>query len=183
MSRLIFIGIFLFLKIAANSQIEKGYWMIGGAASLRSSHYDLGNGSSSRQSIVQLSGDVGHFFFDKFAAGLKPGYNRTATNSPHNVVNTFNIGPFVRYYLLSKEKYVNIFSELCYQYGITKNSQTSASTTGNSFTGAIGCAAFFNSSVALEFTLAYSAFSYNNTGNVKSVIAGIGFHFHLEKED
>lgn len=171
-----------FFTISSFCQITKNNWMVGGAASLRSSNYDLGGGATSKQSVVQLSGDVGYFIFDKFVTGLKPGYNRTATKNPHNIVSTYNIGPFLRYYFLPKEKYVNIFSELSYQYGVTKNNQISSNTKSNNLTGTAGCAIFFNSSVALEFTLGYSAFSYNNSGNVKSVIAGIGFHFHLEKE-
>lgn len=155
--------------------------MIGGAASFKSSKYDFG-GVSSKQTISQLSGDVGYFIIDKFAAGLKVGYSRSEVNSPHNIVNTYEIGPLVRYYFLPTEKYVNIFSELSYQYGLMKTNQ-GVSQDSNNFSGILGCAAFFNSSVALEFTLGYSYYLYNNNaGKINNVIAGIGFHFHLEKE-
>ncbi len=170
----------------ADCQITKGNWMIGGAASFKSSKYDFG-GVSSKQTLVQLSGDVGYFIIDKFAIGLKLGYERTGINGSSNPLNnvnanTYNIGPFARYYFLPAEKYVNIFSELSYQYGLMKTSQ-GASQNSNNFSGLVGCAAFFNSSVALEFTLGYSSYLYNNNaGKVNNVIAGIGFHFHLEKE-
>lgn len=165
----------------ADCQITKGNWMIGGAASFMASKYDLG-GVSSKQTVAQLSGDVGYFIVDKLAAGLKPGYGRSETNSPHNVVNTYAIGPFVRYYFLPTERHVNIFSELSYQYGLKKTNQ-GISQNSNNLSGVLGCAAFFNSSVALEFTVGYSSYLYNNNaGKVNSVIAGIGFHFHLEKE-
>lgn len=165
----------------AQSQIAKSNWLIGGTASLRSSNYDVGTGITDKQIIVQLSGDVGYFIIDKFAVGLKPGYSRTETKSPHNIVNTYNIGPFIRYYFLPKEKFVNVFSELSYQYGLTKSNQ-GVSQNSNNISAIAGCAVFFNSSVALEFTLGYSSFSYNTSGNVKSIMAGIGFHFHLEKD-
>lgn len=171
----------ILLTTNVKSQINKNNWMIGGAASLRSSKYDVGGGATNKQFIVQLSGDVGYFIIDKFAAGLKPGYSRTETNSTHNIVNTYNIGPFIRYYFLPKEKYVNLFSEFGYQYGKTKTNQ-GVSQNSNNLSAIAGCAVFFNSSVALEFTLGYSSFSYNTSGNVKSLISGIGFHFHLEKE-
>jgi hypothetical protein len=170
----------------ADSQITKGNWMIGGAASFKSSKYDYG-GVSLKQTIAQLSGDVGYFVIDKLAIGLKPGYEKTGTKGNSNPlndvnVNSYNIGPFARYYFLPVEKYVNIFSELSYQYGLMKTSQE-VSQNSNNFSGVLGCAAFFNSSVALEFTLGYSHYLYNNNaGKVNSVIAGIGFHFHLEKE-
>ncbi len=168
----------------ADCQITKDNWMIGGAASFRSSKY---NGASTKETNSQLSGDVGYFIVDKLAIGLKLGYEETGTKGNSNPindmnVNTYNIGPFVRYYFLPAEKYVNIFSELSYQYGLMKTSQ-GVSQNSNNYSGVLGCAAFFNSSVALEFTLGYSYYLYNNnTGKVNNVIAGIGFHFHLEKE-
>jgi hypothetical protein len=177
---LLFLIFFTFYN-NANSQITKGNWMIGGAASFKSSVYGHG-AASSKQTIVQLSGDVGYFVIDKFAAGLKPGYSRTETNNPHIVVNTYEIGPFLRYYFLPEDAPVNIFPQLSYQYGWMKTNQ-GVKQNSNDFSGILGCAVFFNTSVALEFTLGYSHYLYNNnTGKVNNVIAGIGFHFHLEKE-
>lgn len=176
---LLFVVVFNFYN-QADCQIMEGNWMIGGVASFKSSKYDLG-GVSSRQTIAQLSGDVGYFIINKLAAGPKFGYSRTEVNSRHNVVNTYEICPFVRYYFLPAEKYVNIFSELSYQFGLAKSNQ-GVSQNSNNFSWLVGCAAFFNSSVALEFTLGYSSYLYNNNaGKVNNVIAGIGFHFHLEK--
>ncbi len=155
--------------------------MMGGGASFRSAKYEFG-GVTTIQTTAQLSGDVGYFILDKFSTGLKPGYSRTETDRPHNIANTYVIGPFVRFYFLQPEKYVNIFSELGYQYGITMTNQ-GVKENSNNFSGLLGCAAFFNSNVALEFTLGYSSYLYNNNrGKVNSVVAGVGFHFHLENE-
>lgn len=184
--RIYLIVIIVFAANYANCQLTKGNWMIGGGASFRSSKYETNTSAYSKQTLVNLSGDVGYFIIDKLAIGLKPGYERTGTKGNSNPlndinVNTYNIGPFARYYFLDAEKYVNIFSEVSYQYGIMKTSQ-GVSQNSNNFSGVLGCAAFFNSSVALEFTLGYSSYLYNNnSGKVKSIIAGIGFQFHLEK--
>lgn len=181
MKRITLLTSFCFLTFICYSQITRDNWLLGGAASFRASKYALG-GVSSKQNIVNLSGDVGYFIIDKFAVGLKPGYSRTETNSPHNISNTYEIGPFVRYYFLPVERYVNIFSDLSYQYGFLKTNQ-GVKQNSNNFSGLLGCAAFFNRSVALEFTVGYSSYLYNNNaGKVNSVIAGIGFHFYLEKE-
>lgn len=167
----------------AHSQITKGNWMIGGSASFRSSNYERVAGFPSKQTLVQLSGEVGYFIIDKLPIGLKPGYDRTEAYNPHNVINTYSIGPFARYYFLPVDRYANIFSEISYQYGITKTNQTSFANNNKNFSGVAGLAVFFNTSVALEFTLGYSVYLYNyNSGKVKSIIAGIGFHFHLEKD-
>ena len=160
--------------------------MIGGGASFRSSKYEAP--VSSTEIVAQLSGDVGYFVIDKLSIGLKPEYERNEVkeNTNHQIINTYRLGPFVRYYLLPNEKYVNMFSEISYQYGITNTNQISSTTKSNKLSGLLGCAVFFNSSVALEFTLGYSSYRYSadsfaNTGRVKSVIAGIGFQFYLEK--
>lgn len=168
----------------ASSQITKTNWMIGGAASFRSSNYEEAAGVTSKQIIVQLSGNVGYFLIDKLTVGLKPEYERTEVkqNANHQVVNTYGLGPFVRYYYLPVDRYVNIFSELSYQYGIIKTNQSSSTNNSNKLSGLAGCAVFFNSTAALEITVGYSSFSYNTSGNVKSLIAGLGFQFHLENE-
>ena len=116
---------------------------------------------------------------------MKPSYDRTEITGYSNVtVSSYSLGPFARYYFLPSDKYVNIFSELSYQYGITKTSQSSSSFNNNKISGIVGCSAFFNTSVGLEFTLGYSSYLYsNNSAKVKSIIAGIGFHFYLEKKD
>ncbi len=181
-SILLFFIAFIFYN-NAHSQITKGNWMIGGAASFRSSDYENVAGFPSKQTLLQLSGEVGYFIIDKFALGLKPGYDRTEGNNPRKIVNNYSVGPFARYYFLPVDRYVNIFSELSYQHGIQKTNQTSFVNNNNDFSGVGGLPFFLILSVALEFTLGYSVYLYNyNSGKVKSVIAGIGFHFHLEKD-
>ena len=155
--------------------------MIGGGAFFRSSQYE--GQLNDRQILAEFSGDIGYFIIDKFTIGLKPSYDRTETKGSSNViVSSYGLGPFVRYYFLPSDKYVDIFSELSYQYGITKTNQSSSSVNSNKISGIVGCSAFFNTSVGVEFTLGYSSYMYaNNSAKVKSIIAGIGFQFYLEK--
>ncbi len=175
---------FTLLLSAFNStaQLDKKTWLVGGNASFRSSKYNEAGGLNSKQTLVNLNGNTGYFILDKLPIGVKPGYSRTVVNDfQKDVTNIYIIGPFVRYYFLQKENSLNVFSELSYQYGITKTNQ-GVKQNSNNFSGTGGCAVFFNNSVALEFTLGYSTFLYNdNKGKVNSVIAGIGFQFHLTK--
>ena len=164
------------------SQLEKKTWLVGGDANYRKSNYETNGGLPSKGSNAQLNGNVGNFIIDKLVFGLKFSYNRIEGFNPNYVVNTYSLGPLVRYYLLQNEKNVNIFTEISYQYGLSKNSQNSSSNKSNDLQGYVGCAAFFNSSVALEFKLGYSNYGYNNSSTVKSLLANIGFQFHLQKE-
>lgn len=166
-----------FIFCYADGQITQGNWLIGGSGSLNSARYNINVGTSI-QTNIQLSGDVGYFVFDKLVFGLKPGYSSILVNSPVSKVISYDFGPFTRYYFLDREKTVNVFSELAYQYGITKSNSNSDNR--NRYSGNIGCVIFFNTAVALEFSVGYSYLLYNNnSGNVKYITSGIGFHFHL----
>lgn len=169
----------------ANCQLTKKNWLIGGVASFSSSKYEGTGTTNEKQVLIQLDGNIGYFIVDKFTVGLKPGYQRTETTGfVHKVVNTYAIGPFARYYFLPQENYINIFAEANYQYGLLKTNENPNTTNSNKITGLAGCSIFFNSSVALELTMGYSHFLYSaNSTKVKSIIAGIGFQFHLEKEN
>lgn len=170
----------------AHSQITKENWLIGGSASY-SSLKNKGNGIPNDNQIeIQLSGNVGYFFLDKFVGGLKPVFESnkvvngsTATNSS----GIYELGPFLRYYFLPADSHVNILSEISYKYGITPSSGN-PTLHSNNISGLIGCEVFFNQSVGVEFTIGYSSLKYTkSTGSVNTIIAGIGFQFHLEKDN
>lgn len=164
------------------SQLSEGNFLVGGSASLNSSKYNLPGGGSSNLSSAILSGDIGYFIGDKFVIGLNPGYSKSTVNSPYTNVEYFDIGPFLRYYILNIEKTVNIFSEFKYQFGFTKTNQNTESSNRNKFGSNAGVAVFFNSAVALEFSLGYEFLKYNNnSGSLNTVNSSIGFHFHLIK--
>jgi hypothetical protein len=170
----------LFLTHVIHAQITKSYWLVGGSGSFSSTGNNRVGGN--KESRVQVAGDIGYFVVDKLALGLKPGFFRLKNRGDFGVikVNTYNIGPFVRYYFLSPEKALNLFTELGYDFG-KNTSNNLESRSFNEFLGTAGVAAFFNSSVALEFTLGYSSFGYNTSGRTNSVLAGIGFHYHCKR--
>lgn len=99
----VFVSVFAY---DSNSQIEKRNWIVGGIASYRSSEYNEVAGLTSKQIIFQLSGNLGYYFINKFAIGIKPEYDRTEVkqNANHQVVNSYGLGPFVRYYYLPIKK-------------------------------------------------------------------------------
>jgi hypothetical protein len=142
MKKITLITLSVFLLTKADSQITKRNWMIGGSGSFRSSKYETTNSVYQKQILLNLSGNVGYFIIDKLPVGLKPVYERIeAKGFDRTVVNVYALGPYARYYFLPSDKYVNIFSELSYQYGITKTNQGST-TNSNNLSGLIGCAAF-----------------------------------------
>lgn len=169
----------------AYSQLTKEYWLIGGGASYSSLKNKREGIPNSNQIQIQLSGNVGYFFLDKFVGGLKPVFesDKVVNGSTSVLYNIYELGPFLRYYFLPADSHVNILSEVFYQYGI--NTSTGNPTLhSNNISGLIGCEAFFNQSVGIEFTIGYSSLKYTkSTGSVNTIIAGIGFQFHLEKDN
>lgn len=169
-------------------QITKGNWLVGGAASFSSlkNTSDVITIDKSDQIQIVFAADIGYFFLDKFVAGIKPGVESSkVVSGPIDLSGKiYEAGPFVRYYFLPTDnRYINILSEISYQYGI-KSGNRFSTVHSNSISGLIGCEAFFNESVGIEFTIGYSSLKYaESPGTLNTIIAGIGFQFHLKKND
>jgi hypothetical protein len=172
----------LFISLFANSQITQGNWLVGGNASFTSTEYNSSASTKQKFTTLLISPAIGYFIADKFAAGLKLSFNSVDQITFSNLKQQyFSVGPYCRYYFLPTEKQANLFVEGNYQYAINISpSVPNQSSSIYSFSS--GAAVFFNSSVAIEFTIGYSAISFHGYSGVNSsLIAGIGFQFHLHK--
>lgn len=118
---------------ALQAQINKGQWMVGGAASFiyRNSKVTFKEGFISQDMTnLQLSPQAGYFVANKFCIGLRPGFIAAKVNIKSN--ETFNgstdllstiskgtelsIAPFVRYYFLPAANKVNLLADISYGY-------------------------------------------------------------------
>lgn len=172
----------------ANCQITKDNWMVGGNANFAFSNAS-GGGNDSKTTNLSLAPNIGYFFIDKFAGGVRLSFNRDHIKyGPSNNFSTFrtySIGPFVRYYFLDVDKQYNILIEGSYQFGNEKIETTNS--TSNNSTNIISFSAgpviYFNSSVGIEFLLNYSStgtIGYKGRGNSFGI--SIGLQIHLEKD-
>lgn len=186
------ISLFLLISFSvAKSQIDKAIWLVGGSGSFSSTKNTFNSPNYSQTSDVvgiKISPNIGYFIFEKFAIGLRPSFSKdkaqvTTAAGGYTNVNRFEIGPFVRYYFLNKEKPYNILTDISYQTGLY--AFRSDKGTNNTFSASVGQVIYFNSSVGLEFLLGY----YRRNEKVKEVFEtmqqgfqiGIGFQIHLEK--
>ena len=186
------ITVFTFFTVNAYSQIEKGSLMVGGSANFSSANYSAPAIANYTQTNWQISADAGYFFFNKFAAGLKPGYteiinsNLAAADGSRNSSSVFNIGPFIRYYFLNSKNRINIFGEVDYQYQYQYNTNKTdaysldSHDSHNAYSIEAGPVVYLNPNVDVEFSIGYSITKYN-TGGTKSntVQVGIGFQIYL----
>ena len=168
-----------------NGQITKGNWMVGGNGMFSSQIEDNPSFNNVKATIFKLSPNVGYFFIDKFAAGIKPeiGSNKLEYNAIVSKSNSFALGPFLRYYFLDVEKQFNLFGETSYQF-----SQISGNNVGarnqNAFTLSAGSVIYFNSSVGLEFALNYRLLNIPKEDvSAKTFFVTAGFQIHLERDN
>ncbi len=145
------------LSIAmVSAQTEKGTYLLGGGASFQTSD---GN------SAFTLSPNVGYFFINNFAAGLR--LSVYATDGYH----AYTVGPFARYYFGTSTS-GKFFGQAGINVGGAKNTDSEVGVGVG-----VGYALFLNKSIALE-TAAY----YDKTGHSKGLFTlGVGFQIHLRK--
>lgn len=182
----------LLFSCKTNGQLTKGNWLVGGSGSFSSSKNTYLNGTyyqTSDVTDIKISPNIGYFPVDKFAIGIKPSFSKNKANvtTPGGAstnVNRFEVGPFARYYFLSKEGRYNLLSEINYQYGIYRFRPDKGNI--NTFSFFLGPVIYFNNVAGLEFLLGY----YNRSEKVegsfdthqKGFQLALGFQVHLEKD-
>ena len=173
--------------VVSKAQITKGNWLIGGDI-----HYsktklvsDLGGYT---ETDINAIGNVGYFFIDKLAAGIRPNlfFSKTKYNNSSGSTRS-EIGPFFRCYFLPKDQTVNLFLDGSYSYGwsrVKNNNITTNKVSSNNFSIMGGPTFFLNSSVAIELSVGYSTTKFNDGVHSKRSIitSGVGLQFYLEKE-
>ena len=183
----LFFFIVLATVLTTNAQITKGNWMAGGDASFFSNKSESEsnlNPNVTETSYLILTPNIGYFFMDKLSGGISFNFNFV---EPFESVNSQSYGfnPFMRYYFLDRDKLVNVFSQINYHVGFGKNGSGTSSKT-NGYGVKLGSSLFFNSSVALEFSLNYNktknTLDGNNTRNIRQFLIGLGLQIHLIKK-
>jgi hypothetical protein len=161
--------------VFAQSNIQKGDWMVGGSASFSSQKF---KGVEGTTTSFEISPDAGYFFANQFAGGLSLAYT-SAKESGSDAVSAVAVAPFVRYYFLPAEQKVNVFAQGSYAFGSAKAGGESASVNGYSFVA--GPSIFLTPATALEIGVGYTSLggkayegTRNNTFGVK-----VGFQIHL----
>lgn len=177
----------LFVCSQVFSQITKGNWLIGGNVNFSRTKLSNDLGGYTETDIDAL-GNVGYFFIDKFAGGIRPDlfFSKTNYNTASGSTRS-DIGPFLRYYFLTQEQKVNLFLDASYAYGwssVKNNNVVTNKVSSNSFSIMGGPTVFLNSSVAVEFSIGYSSTKFNDGIHSKRGIltSGLGLQFYLEKE-
>ena len=169
----ILIAILFLISLTTYAQITKGNWMFGGNGAFKN-YETTSMGISEKGTSFNLNPNIGYFIIDKLAIGTSA---QLSINSKFN--SAIGFGPFVRYYILEKEKLYNIFSEVSYNIfqGIK-----SGDTKFETYNIKVGAVYFLTSSVGIEVALNYSNQKSNQDYQNKEIGLLVGFQIHLEKK-
>ncbi len=195
----LFFALFYF-SICCKAQLDKGTWLVGGNGSFNSSKktftadYILPSGVAYYQiTSVKLSPNIGYFFTDKFAGGVKVSLdwfkqiqNINGIGGGVNNNLTIDYGLFSRYYFLNRDNQLNFLIDGAYQIGNARLGNYKGER--KNYMIMVGPAIFFNSSVSIEFLSGYiyqsekirdNALTYDDIK--KGFQFNIGLQIHLKK--
>jgi hypothetical protein len=182
MKKILLLLSFFAIASVLSAQVQQKNWLLGGSASFY--HDKYGN---EKETGLTVSPDVGYFFIDKLAGGLRVNLS-TWTNKEEGYNDykgtDFSIAPFVRYYFLPARQKINIFAEGSYQYGTHTYDYggESGKQTENVHTFAFqaGPAIFFTPHTALEITVGYNNEKWESDDDAThSIQMAVGFQIHF----
>jgi hypothetical protein len=177
MKKVIFLLLVIVVSNQVAAQIKKGQWLAGGNVNWTTSFNSYGNST-----VIKIMPDVGFFFLDKLAGGLK--INHTIVLPSHDSsysYSEFGFSPFLRYYFLPAANTINVFAEVAYGWGgFYYNEYDVISHQWSVF---VGAAFFLNRHVALEAALNYTNITEQNhlNGYPKTLGLNFGFQVYLGK--
>ncbi len=166
----------------SKAQLLKNTWMLGGNLSFASTKYNSANYTPPTYTnvIVDINPNVAYFIANNFNVGIKTSFNKLIRVSDGASYTSYRVGPSCRYYFLNDENRINFLTEFGYRFGLEKGTSGQSST--NTYAGGLGCVAFFNSSVGIEFMVNYISDKFNDyTGRNNTIQLALGLQVHLIK--
>lgn len=177
--RILFLFLLLLISISLNAQITKGNWLVGGDVSFSYSKSKPDSSVDSEAFEIDLSPNIGYFFFNKLAVGSQFDFlvSRYKSDTGNSNFETLFLSPFIKYYFLDNEKILNPFIESSYRFSLQNENKS------KQFSAKGGLAIFVNNSVAYEVFLNYLNYTtHNRYAGSHSLLLGFGIQVHLKKQ-
>lgn len=181
MKKVLFVTLFAASASVAFAQnhIGKGAWMVGGTAGFSSTK--MGDVKSS---TTELAPNVGYFFINQLAGGLRANISNTTDEmgTTEGKTNAYTIAPFVRYYILPASQKINIFADASYGFGKSTNKVGTIESEMKMSHWSImaGPAIFLSPSTALQLSIGYGSTKYEDVDDAQTNLnIGVGFQIHL----
>jgi hypothetical protein len=145
-----------------NPNIQNGNMLFDLYGNFQSSKYkDIDNSKTTR---FRFNTDIGYFFMDKFAGGIRLDYSSTKPETQNDAYTSFQVAPYVRYYAFPKTNKVNLYGDVSYGFG----SEGEADKESFNYFGVMaGPSVFLNQHTALEGTLNYRTYGGDAFGDYR----------------
>jgi hypothetical protein len=185
MKKIALLQFFIVTPFLLYAQLDKRNWLVGGNTSFTRTKYNSEAGQKNLGYEFRVNPNIGYFVKEKLPVGLRfpiwSGGTKAQGTGKYSRYTDLNLGPFIRYYILSSDNPYNLVTEVCYLYGETiGNTQKSSK---NTFSFSAGPVVYFTSSAGLELLVSYSKTHISNfAGDNNSIIFNLGFQFHLERD-
>lgn len=177
MKKVLFAALLTIASQTIFAQINKGQWLVGGNANFESASF--GDNDQFKYTSFSFSPNVGHFFINNFAGGVRLSFDHTKYKQAEDASSSFLFAPFVRYYFLPTANKVNLFADGSYGFGSMKDGESESF---NQFAISAGPAVFLSPNTALEFSLQYASAggdAYGGDDRMNRFGVNVGFQIHL----
>jgi hypothetical protein len=179
------ITLIVFLSIAAQAQVERGRYLLGGNVDISSAYQGRNSGFN-----MSLTPSFGAFVVKGFAIGVRYSFgissSKTWSDSRAEYVSvtsfTSGIGPLFRYYIGKKPLKGLISANVNYLTSVTLRKNNVSGTNGFSATGLVGMGYFFNPHLSLDCGLYVSGVSFVKQLPVTRIGFSIGLFAFLDKK-
>jgi hypothetical protein len=165
----------------ASAQTYQGQWMVGGNASFSTSKTE-DDDDDSRVTDFSISPDVGYFFINNLAGGLRLSFNSSKVKADDEAFTFFSAAPFLRYYFLPPAQKINVFGEASYGIGSSDVLIGDDKESFNFWSVQAGPAIFLNQHTALEISVFYNSVGgdlYGGELRDNTFGLNVGFQIHL----
>jgi hypothetical protein len=178
MKKILCVAAMALSTMAVKAQTSKGQVMVGGNASFNSSKFE--DDDDSKVTMIQLNPNVGYFFIDNLAGGLRLSLQSSKYKGglDDDAYTEFSASPFLRYYFLPVGQKVNVFADASYGMGSAGGDEKESF---NQFAFTAGPAVFLTPNTALELGIGYRSLGGDAFGDKRYNTIGlnIGFQIHL----
>ncbi|WP_336518583.1 outer membrane beta-barrel protein [Pollutibacter soli] len=170
MSKILIAIALIFSFNIVNAQTERGDWMVGGGLELN---------TSKNKTVFVFNPNIAWFIAKDFALGAQFSYSYLSLGD--NRINTYGAGPFIRYYIPTKNVRPFLHGDVDFQTNKIKNNTITTTENAFSFYIAGGAAFFINESLAFESKIGYRYTDLKNQSGAGGVGLSLGFQVYINR--
>lgn len=154
----------------ASAQTDRGDWMVGGGLELN---------TSKNKSVFVFNPNIAWFIAKDFTLGAQFSFSYLSLGD--NRINTYGAGPFVRYYIPTKNVRPFIHGDIDFQTNKIKNATITTTENAFSFFIAGGAAFFISENLAFEAKLGYRYTDLKDHDGAGGVGMSLGFQVYINR--